>query len=104
MKDEKTSLRLSSEQMEALDEICKKNDCSRGKVIRDAIDMVTKNTNQDSAKESKKSASAKIISIDGIPIEKFQSGEYKIENDSNGKSRVVKVGIIDQAIAELFGG
>jgi len=101
MKDEKTSIRLSSKQLSALDEICKKDGCSRGKVIRDAIDIITKNaSNQYLTKEP---ASPKIISIDGIPIEKFHSGEYKIENDSNGTPQVVKVGIIDQAINELFG-
>lgn len=41
--DKKTSIRLSSQQMADLDEICKKNgNCSRGNIIREAINLVTK--------------------------------------------------------------
>lgn len=45
--DKKTSVRLSSQQMADLDEICKKNgNCSRSKIIREAINLVTKGTSQ----------------------------------------------------------
>lgn len=104
MKTEKTSVRLSSQQLSALDEICKKNGgCSRGQVIREAIDLLTKDvSNKDfdtnepkketnlehkpiTEKVKEEPVSTNIISIDGIPREKFLSGEYKIEIDSNGK-------------------
>ena len=82
----------------------KKDGCSRGKVIRDAIDLVTKETqNKDPVKKPKEPAQLKITSIDGIPIEKFHSGEYKVEFYDNGiPKKVIKVGIIDQVLSEIF--
>ena len=45
--DKKTSVRLSSQQMADLDEICKKNgNRSRGNIIREAINLVTKGTSE----------------------------------------------------------
>ena len=114
--DKKTSIRLSSQQIIDLDKICKNNGCSRSKAIKSAIDLVTKGISeidfgtkkpqtreQESKKETKlepkptlkEIPTAKITSIDGIPIEKFQSGEYKLVTDSFGKPKVVKVDSTD---------
>jgi len=111
-----TSIRLGSELLEEIDSECSAIGCSRNDRIKDILDSYFEEkeleAEEKEVEEEKKEEEPKIIvedipkpvmskitSIDGIPIEKFQSGEYYIQD-----SKVVKrqeLGIIEKLIDEI---